>query len=217
MIWSRPLTLALLVGLAAPSIARADAPPSPKPWLKEVIDKGHALAKRKPEAGSQAEVEWRVAAKALIDDVLGWQELTEQALGTQWKKLKPAEQQDFAKLLREMIEASYQSKMKLIARGDVKKPEQITIEWLEEKIDGNDAAISARVKADKSVAVLTFKQKWNGARWWVYDVAIDEVSTVRTYRTQFNKIITKQGFPALVDLMKSKIEEIRAGRADLAP
>lgn len=211
-------SLALAFALAAvPALARADAPQSPKAWLEGVIDKGHALAKKRPEPGSQAEVEWRQSAKALIDDVLGWSELTEQALGTQWKKLKPADQQEFAKLLREMIEASYQSKLKLLTRGSVKKPERVSIEWLEEKLDGEDAVISARVKADKSVAVLTFKQKWSGTRWWIYDLAIDDVSTVRTYRTQFNKLITKQGFPALLDLMRSKIEDIREGRGELGP
>jgi phospholipid transport system substrate-binding protein len=116
-----------------------------------------------------------------------------------------------------MIEASYQSKLRLVARGTVKKPDQVKIEWLDERQDGNDASVTLRVKTEKNVGVVEFKVKWKDGRWRVYDVSIDDVSTVRTYRTQFSKIIAKDGFPALVARMKSKIEDIRAGRAQIGP
>ena len=153
----------------------------------------------------------------MIDEVLDWNELTQQSLGSNWKKLTPAQQKEFAALLREMIEASYQSKIRLASRGDVKKPKAVKIDWLEEKVEGQKASLSAKVKADKNNAVLGFELLWNGAEWRVWDLAIDEVSTVRTYRSQFRKLIDEQGFQALLDRMKSKIGDIREGRAELAP
>jgi phospholipid transport system substrate-binding protein len=207
----------LLIGSTASASALAESPPSPKPWLKTVVEKAHALAKKKVQIGSPDEGKWRTEAKELIDDTLDWSEMTEQALGRQWKAVSGPEQKEFSALLREMIEASYQSKLKLVARGEVKKPEQVKIEWLDEKVDGNNATVAARVKTEKNVAVIEFKLGWKSGRWRVWDVAIDDVSTVRTYRTQFTKIITKDGFPALLKRMRSKIEDIRAGRSEIGP
>jgi phospholipid transport system substrate-binding protein len=215
-----PLTLSLSIALLASTASATTSsgtPPSPKPWMKTVIDRGTDLAKRKVEAGTPAETKWREETKALIDDTLDWPEMTQQALGKQWDKLSAAEQKEFASLLREMIEASYQSKLGLFSKGSMKKPQQVQIEWLDEKQEGDNAAVTARVKTEKNVAVLELKSKWKDGRWRIWDVAIDEVSTVRTYRTQFGKIIAKDGFPALIARMKAKIEDIRAGRADIGP
>lgn len=193
------------------------APPSPKPWMQTVVDKGTELAKRKVEAGTPGEQKWKDETKALIDDTLDWQELTQQALGKQWEKLTPAEKKEFSAALREMIEASYQSKLGLFTKGQAKKPAQVKIEWGEEKIEGDNASVVVKVKTDKNVAALEFKTKYKDNRWRVWDVSIDDVSTVRTYRTQFGKIITKDGFPALMARIKSKVEDIRAGRAEIGP
>ena len=43
-----------------------------------------------------------------------------------------------------------------------------------------------------------------GDRWMAYDVAIEGVSLVANYRTQFNRIIQSSSYRALVDKLKSK-------------
>jgi phospholipid transport system substrate-binding protein len=208
--------LAVLVSTSAAATTSA-APTSPKPWMQGVVDRGTELAKRKVEPNTPGEAKWREETKALIDDTLDWPELTQQALGKQWEKLSAAEQKQFSAALREMIEASYQSKLGLFSKGASKKPAQVKIEWLEEKLEGDNAAVTMKVKTDKNVAGLELKAKHKDGRWRIWDVAIDEVSTVRTYRTQFGKIISKDGFPALMARIKAKVEDIRAGRADIGP
>ena len=216
-LFARVCGLVLLpVALCAAASSAHAAPPSPKPWLKSVLDRGTKLAEQRVQPGTPAEEKWQGAAKALIDETLDWPGLTEAAYGKQWSKLSAADQQAFAQNLREMIEASYQSKLKLLVRGGVKKPAEVKVEWLDEKLEGDEATVNVRVKADKSVAVLQFRQRWHDGAWRVWDVSIDEVSTVRTYRTQFTKLVAKDGFPALLARMKTKVEEIRAGKSDLA-
>ncbi len=43
-----------------------------------------------------------------------------------------------------------------------------------------------------------------------YDVVIEGVSLVSNYRGQLNKIITNDGYPALVKKLKAKSEGIKA-------
>ena len=41
----------------------------------------------------------------------------------------------------------------------------------------------------------------------VYDVVTDEQSMLENYRAEFNKIINKEGFDALLKRMKKKMDE----------
>ncbi len=197
--------------------AAAEELPHPKIWLQKIVDRGAELAKRKVQPDSPAEEKWQAEAKSLIDDMIDWPKMTQDSLGTQWKDRTDPERKEFSSLLREMIEASYRSKLKLAAHGNVKKPAKIDISWLKEETEGDTAKVSAKVNVDKKNAVLEFSLFWNGDRWRVYDLAIDDVSTVRTYRTQFRKLISEKGFDGLLVRMRDKTAEIRAGRAELAP
>jgi phospholipid transport system substrate-binding protein len=205
-----------LVAAATPAATAGELPP-PKAWLQKVVDQAAELARRKVQPDSPGEEKWQAEAKALIDDMIDWKKMTEDSLGTQWKERSEPERKEFSALLREMIEASYRSKLKLAARGNVKKPAKIDIKWLEEELDGDKAKVAAKVNMDKKNAVLQFSLLWNEGRWRVYDLAIDDVSTVRTYRTQFRKLISEKGFDGLLARMRDKTVEIREGRAELAP
>lgn len=208
-----PIAFFALTFVASPVFA-ADLP-SPRPWLEKKVEEGRKLAEK--ESKSKDVESWNAKSKALIDDMLDWPEMTKRSLGRQWSKIDDKQKKEFSAILREMIETSYRSKLKIASKGDVKKPKKIEIKWLEEEVSGKKGKVSARVQADKQVAILEFSTIWHDGRWHVYDVAIDDVSTVRTYRSQFRKLIEKEGFEELLSRMRKKIEDIRAGRGELGP
>jgi phospholipid transport system substrate-binding protein len=49
-----------------------------------------------------------------------------------------------------------------------------------------------------------------GEQWRVYDVVIEGVSLIASYRTQFNRIIRSSSFEELVRKMKSRQDELGA-------
>jgi phospholipid transport system substrate-binding protein len=201
----------LTPSLAFSSGVGATAPSSPTPWLKGVVEKGRKLAERKVDPGTEAEKKLKSEIRTMADDVLDWEELTKQALGSAWEQRNAKERSEFSSLLREMIEASYESRLRQALKAGSDKASKVAIDWTDESVNGEHADAIAHVKSDKSEANLGFKLRWIGDRWRVFDVAIDDVSTVRTYRSQFGKIIANQGFPALIERMRKKVGEIRAG------
>jgi phospholipid transport system substrate-binding protein len=208
---------ALLATLLGSVPVTSAAPAPPRPWLQKMVDQASELAKRKVEPDTAGEEKWHADAKSIIDGLLDWDEMTKASLGTAWDQRSAAEKKEFSSLLREMIETSYRTKLRLAARGNLKKPQKIEINWIEEKVENDKAKVVAKVKSDKTMAMLEFSLLWSHDRWRVYDLAIDDVSTVRTYRSQFRKLIAEQGFPALLERMRTKITDIREGRADLGP
>ena len=214
-------SLSVLVGaafLALAPISQAATQtnlPSPKPWLKAKVEKARKLSERKVKAGSPEAQKLKDELKTLIDETLDWSTMTRRSLGRSWKKLSNKQRADFSVLLRQLIEASYQSKMKMASKKDIDRPKKVSIDWGEPSFKRKTAKIDAKVKADKTKTFLGFDLSWDGDKWRVYDVVIDDVSTVRTYRSQFRKLIEDKGFPELMRRMQAKLKDIEAGRAGI--
>lgn len=207
------IQLVSLVMLAG-SPAFAAAPTPSTPWLEGLVEKARGLAAEHVKPDSEEETKWKARIKATVNEILDWDELTRQSLGSEWAKASETDRTEFQRLLREMIEASYMSKLRLRSQQKSDDP-KVEVKWLQETTKDDRSVATAEVKSGKTKTTLEFSMRWLGDRWRVYDVAIDEVGTVRTYRSQFRKIIGEQGFPALLTRMRTKTEEIRKGLADL--
>ncbi|NJK90278.1 MAG: ABC transporter substrate-binding protein, partial [Myxococcales bacterium] len=162
---------------------------------------------------------WRADAEALIHEMVDWDTLVQRSLGaSRWDKLVPKEQERFTKLLRSLIEASYQSKMKLAVREkDEAKPGEVKIKWTDEELRPDEARLAARVTADKGHVDLEFHLSRNGDAWRLYDLVIDGSSTVRLYRSMFRQIIRDEGWDGLMARLQKKLDDVKAGRGDFVP
>lgn len=197
--------------LALPAEA---AHPAPDPWLKSVVEQGKELGQADQSLDEAGKAKWDKDVKALIESTLHWPALTQATMGRRWKKLSSKQQREFSALLREMIEASYQSKLRL-GRDKKDRPKKVNIKWEKAKVRGDEATAEAKVKSGRRKLYFAFELLWDKTQWRVVDVSVDEVSTVKTYRSQFRKIITKEGYAALIQRMRKKTQEIRDGLNDL--
>ena len=57
---------------------------------------------------------------------------------------------------------------------------------------------------------IDYKVINKGKGWFVYDVVIEGVSFISTYRSQYNKVIIKESFASLIDKMKKKLEKVNS-------
>ena len=62
-------------------------------------------------------------------------------------------------------------------------------------------------RGKKVEIALQYKMICKDGKWVVYDVVTDEQSMLENYRAEFNKIINKDGFEALLKRMKKKLAE----------
>jgi ABC-type transporter MlaC component len=176
---------------------------SPMAELKKSNDQLDKLLKKKypnwsPEADAQ-----KADVRKLVGGFLDYRELARRALGKHWDTLKPAQRQDFVTTLRELVERSYLKQV----RGDP----SYNIKYLkEEKKDGEasvEATLTTLTRGKKVSVALVYKVIYKDGRWLVYDVITDEQSMLENYRAEFNKIINKDGFDALLKRMKKKLDD----------
>jgi phospholipid transport system substrate-binding protein len=72
-------------------------------------------------------------------------------------------------------------------------------------VDGDFATLSTKIITKNGNELpIDYRLLKHGERWTIYDIAIDGISLVLNYRTQFDKIIQTSGYNGLVEKMKSK-------------
>ena len=49
-----------------------------------------------------------------------------------------------------------------------------------------------------------------GGKWLIYDIVAENVSLVRNYRNQFNRILSKSSYEDLVQTIQSKLKALSA-------
>jgi phospholipid transport system substrate-binding protein len=68
--------------------------------------------------------------------------------------------------------------------------------------------VKAERKGRKAETTIDYKlADKGGGKWAVYDVITDDVSLLRNYRSEFGRIIKKDGFAVLLSKMKKKLAE----------
>jgi phospholipid transport system substrate-binding protein len=153
------------------------------------------------ESGKQR-AEIRQAAAELFD----FDEMSRRLLGQRWTDASPEEQQDFVTLFTDLLERAY-----LNTIGTYRLA---TITFQGETISGSYAQVRSRMAAGKGEIAIEYRLLEHDGRWAVYDVAVDGVSLIANYRSQFNSILKRMSFVQLLDRMRNT-EASMAPRQDV--
>jgi phospholipid transport system substrate-binding protein len=187
------------VALVAPGKATAAVTDEVRKTVDEVVRIVSDKELKKPRNEKKRRDELKTAIGRSFD----YGEMARRSLATHWKERSPAEQKEFVKLFETLLENSYASKIESYDR------EKIVYD--KESSDGGYAEVRSRVITPKrDEYALDYRLINEGGRWMVYDVVIEGVSLVSNYRSQFNKIITGQGYKELIRKLRAKSEEIKA-------
>ena len=183
--------LALGPGLAGPAGAGA-----PTEQLRSRIDRVVGILddgdlKARPAARREA---LRGAAAEIFD----FNEITRRALGRHWQTTTPAERDELVQLLTARLERAY--------LGRIEHYSGERIAWLDESLDGDVAVVRTRLAGRSGGPDIPVEYRVHrvGERWLAYDVSVEGVSLVASYRAQFNKIIQTSSAHALVERLRAQ-------------
>lgn len=194
---------AILIALLLTGSSALASTLSPTATLKEKNGEVNRLLKLKTAKGSAAETKKNDDVKALASTLLDYGELTKRAMADHWATITPAQQTDLVTTLKDLIERNYVKQLR--TNLDYK------VLYKEENIDGDQATVHSVVKVKTkgrdTDADIIYKLHKVEDKWVVWDVVTDEVSLMRNYKSQFNRIITDNGFPELLKRMKNKLKE----------
>lgn len=142
----------------------------------------------------------------IVREMFDFDEISKRALARHWQGLQTEEQTEFVALFRDLLERAYLTQVESV--GD----EQIA--FLGESIDaGGVALVRSKVLTKHGTEIpLDYRlHKLNGS-WRIYDVVVQGVSFIASYRTQFDRVIRAESYGALRERLVRKATETTAAQ-----
>lgn len=142
---------------------------------------------------AQRRAEIRAVALEAFDVV----EAARRALGPHWPKRSPAERAEFTGLFQGLLERGYLSRI-----GEYGGER---VQYVAERVDGEFATVRAQVVTAKGTQIpVEARVVRKGERWLMYDVLIENVSLIASYRSQFDRVIRTSSYEDLVRRLKER-------------
>src|SRR5881392_1774988 len=133
--------------------------------------------------------------RRIATDLFDFDEVARRALSRHWAGRTRAEQTEFTSLFTDLLERSYVDK--IVYTGEV--------------VDGNYATVRSRIITRRRTdTALDYRMHEIDGRWKVYDVLIDGVSFVSTYRSEFNRVIQSSSYEELIERLRKKRIDVLA-------
>jgi len=123
------------------------------------------------------------------------------SLGKHWKKISKKQKKEFLKIFKKYINNYIVEKIDL---------------YTNQKIDIGEAKIIKKGRAELNIGILsggealqvTFKLRKNKKKAWrVWDVNIEGVSLITTFRSQFSGVLKKNSFDVLLEKLRNPTEQ----------
>ena len=184
-----PVTFFLLITIAA---SRAHAAGIPTDQIKATVDKAIVVLKD-PRLKSETKTrERREQLKPILFARFDFAEMGKRALGSEWRRRTPTEQEEFVRLFTDLLEHAYAQTIE--SYTDEK------IIYVGEKLDGSYADVSSKILTNKGQEYsIDYKAH----------VVVENISMVNNFRSQFTRVIAHSSYEELIRKLKAK--------ADLVP
>ena len=154
----------------------------------------------KTESTARQASDRRTEIRRLARELFDFEEVTRRTLSRHWAARSADERAEFVALFTDLLERSYVTRVEAYAGEN--------IAYFGEAVDASYATVRSKIVTDRrSEIALDYRLHLRDGRWRVYDLQIDGVSFVSTYRSQFDRIIQAESYAALLERMRKKSVE----------
>ena len=136
-----------------------------------------------------------------LNEIMDFQLAAYLSLGKHWKKISKTQKKEFVETFQQYINNYIVEKIDL---------------YTNQKIDIGDSKIVKKGRAELEIGILSggetlqvnFKLRKNKKKEWrVYDVDIEGVSLITTFRSQFSGVLKNSSFKELLEKLKNPTEQ----------
>ena len=146
--------------------------------------------------GTDNSSERRKQLRMIFEERFDFNEMAKRALSRAWRKRTKKEKKEFLYSFKYLLESTY--------IGKIERYNGQTVQFMKESIDGNYAKVKTLVITKEQPIRVYYKMHKKKQDWLVYDVIIEGVSLIKTYRDQFKSILNRSSFSDLLDKMRAK-------------
>jgi phospholipid transport system substrate-binding protein len=191
--------LTLIFALAVP-LAHAQAPDqSPEAMVKQVTN--DVLEAIKEDKGLQAGDKQKALALAeqKVLPHLDFVEMTRLAAGRTWNTSTPDQRDRLVAAFRAMLVRTYANAI------DVYRGQTMMVEPARVPTSATETTVRNRyVSPGRRPTPVDYLMRKSGSEWKIYDIVVDGISLVLTYRSQFEEAARNSGVEGLITQLQDK-------------
>jgi phospholipid transport system substrate-binding protein len=171
---------------------------APTDQVRSTIDQVLEILNNPKLSTQAAKEERRSRLREVIYPRFDFAEMARRSLGPTWRRISPAEQQEFVRLFTELLAESYVNNI------DSYHGEKIL--YGRETQDQEYAEVDTKLITKRGEEIpVDYKLHKVDGDWRVYDVVIENISLVNNYRAQFSRLLTNSSFAELLDRIREKL------------
>lgn len=191
--------LATTVFLTYPALTPAE-PMGPKDVVVRAVSGVIKVlkARKHPDALTQEE---RDAIRLAVQDYFDFDEMAKRSVGKPWRNMPEEKRQEFVEIFRELLERSYGNRLAAYHNQEVEYGEVYT--------RGNRAVVDTEVIDGEKRIPVRYTLHLEDGDWRIYDIKIEGISLVSTFRTDFRQTLEKEGVNGLIAELKRRVEKLR--------
>lgn len=192
------LAISLLLSMAVVTPLAMAAEDTPSSAVKTTVEKILSIL-RKPDFRFERDRPLiSTEVRRAFDDVA----MAQSVLSTNWKNLNTDQQNQFKELLLQTIESTY--------IGRIKAYTNETVQYRKEEVKNTLATVNTAIITSTKEIPVNYRLRKRSDGWFVYDVEVENVSMISTYRDTYRDTYARQGIDGLLKQMKAKITELES-------
>ncbi len=194
--------LMMMLALAAlpMSQALAGVDDDPKAVVETAVNGVIQVLKSRPNPKTITDAD-REAIRQAVEPYFDFREMARRALGKPWKKLSEEQRKDFVATFRELLERSYGNRLseyhnQKVTYGSV-------------KTKGRIAIVHSEVVDESKRTPVLYKLVHRKNGWRVYDIKVEGISMVSTFRNDFKQAVSQKGLDGFLADLKKRVDKLR--------
>ena len=136
--------------------------------------------------------------RLIFDNTFEYVELSKSTLSRNWDRLKPDQQKEFMQLYKALLEKVYMDTI-------LSYKDQEVVIGKERALGENRVEVDTKLISGSTETPINFRMISKSSEWWVYDFVVENISVVANYRSQFNRILTKESPEGMLEIIRKKV------------
>jgi len=192
------LSMFLVAVMLCPATAQASS--SPEAVVQAAVNGVIEVLKARKDH-QHLSAEDRQAIRSAVKGHFDFREMAKRSMGRGWREINDGQRQHFALLFQELLERSYGNRLAQFNNQ--------TVEYGKVRVKGKRARVNTQVMDPDKAIPVRYSLYSKDNEWHVYDIRIEGLSLIATFRTDFKTIYKKEGYEGLVQKLETKVENLK--------
>jgi phospholipid transport system substrate-binding protein len=187
------LVAVLMLAISGAAFAQSDTPDA---LIKSSFEEAKAIVRQTTDPKKLLQI-----AEQRLLPYFDFAQMTRLAVGPGWRRATPEQQKALTDAFRSLLINTYTSALNQASSLLEKTLEVRPVQH----IDESDVLVRTIIRSPgRPLLAIDYRMLKDGPGWKVYDVVVEGVSLVTTYRSEFSEEVQRDGVPGLIRALEEK-------------